>query len=166
MSLAKKDEENTWAPEEVEKIQAKEVSDALSELYQEIVEKHEGDSREFLRRLMETDIQIPPRAIAWMLKSLQEVASGNAIRLMPVQSELTTQQAGDFLNISRPFLISLLEKGEIKHRKVGKHRRVLLSDLYEYKLRSDQEREEALRRMTERSQTLESDHFNLKDLER
>jgi excisionase family DNA binding protein len=78
-----------------------------------------------------------PRAAAVLLRELlTEMARGNAISLLPVHMEFTTQQAADFLNVSRPYLIGLLEKGAIPFHKVGTHRRIGFSDLESYKKRS------------------------------
>lgn len=62
----------------------------------------------------------------------------------PLEAELTTQQAADFLNVSRPFLVGLLEKNEIAYRKVGAHRRVRYADLLDFEKRSRISREDAL----------------------
>jgi excisionase family DNA binding protein len=75
---------------------------------------------------------------------LGAMASGQGITLIPENAELTTVQAADILNVSRPFMIKLLEEGALPYRKVGKHRRVLMEDVMNYKRAIDQEREAVL----------------------
>ena len=65
------------------------------------------------------------------------MAQGNAVSLIPIHAELTTQEAADLLNVSRPFLIKQIELGEISHHKVGKHRRIHVTDVMAYKERID-----------------------------
>ena len=92
----------------------------------------------------EESISIPVTAFRLLNGILAEMAKGNAVTLVPVHAELTTQQAADILNVSRPFLIEQLEKGTIPYRKVGTHRRVMFKDLMEFKQTMDGNRLKAL----------------------
>jgi excisionase family DNA binding protein len=85
---------------------------------------------------------------------IHEMARGNAIKVMPVHAELTTQEAANLLNVSRPFLVKLLEKGEIDYRKVGTHRRIRLEDLLVYRDQRDAERRQLLDEIASESQEL------------
>ena len=90
------------------------------------------------------ELILPGHALQLLLDVLSEMSQGNAISIMPIHAELSTQEAANILNVSRPFLVSLLEKGEIEHRKVGTHRRVLAKNVFDYKQRIDDERSAAL----------------------
>jgi len=96
----------------------------------------------------EESISIPVAAFRLLNSILTEMAKGNAVTLIPVHAELTTQQAADILNVSRPFLIEQLEKGVIPYRKVGTHRRVMFKDLMEYKQTMDHNRLKALEELS------------------
>lgn len=103
----------------------------------------------------EQTIVLPPAALRLLRRILGEMAAGNPVALIPHRAELTTQQAADLLNVSRPHLIGLLEGGEIPHRKVGTHRRVLLEHLIEYRRRSRERSERALQELADLSQELD-----------
>ena len=96
----------------------------------------------------EESISIPVTAFRLLNSILTEMAKGNAVTLIRVHAELTTQQAAQTLNVSRPFLIEQLEKGVIPYRKVGTHRRVMFKDLMEYKQTMDHNRLNALEELS------------------
>jgi excisionase family DNA binding protein len=101
-----------------------------------------------------SQICIPASALRFLFAALSEMACGNAVSLLPMSAELTTQQAADILNVSRPFLVSLLEKGEMPFRKVGVQRRVLLREVVAYKTRSDIDRRAALNELSQLGQEI------------
>ncbi|QPC82456.1 helix-turn-helix domain-containing protein [Phototrophicus methaneseepsis] len=92
----------------------------------------------------EGTIELPAGAVSLLMDILGAMASGQGITLIPENAELTTVQAAEVLNVSRPFLIKLLEEGKIPYRKVGKHRRILMEDVMNYKHAIDEERESIL----------------------
>ncbi|PCJ18233.1 MAG: DNA-binding protein [Candidatus Cloacimonadota bacterium] len=90
-----------------------------------------------------------------LLKVLDQTVKGNALTIYPTEVKLTSQEAANILNVSRPFLIKLLETEKIPFYRVGTHRRILLKDLLKYKTRMLVKREDALDELTALSQELD-----------
>ena len=91
-----------------------------------------------------SEITLTPGLSKLLTELLRHIGSGDAVTLVPVSQMLSTQQAADILNVSRPFLISLLDKGEIDHELVGRHRRIKAETLFAYKRGRNAERNKAL----------------------
>ena len=100
-------------------------------------------------------VQLPPSVGALLLEILQNMAAGSVVGVLRRDAELTTQQAADYLNVSRPFLVGLLEAGDVPFRKVGTHRRVRFEDLRRYKYATDAARRSALDELSADAQELD-----------
>jgi excisionase family DNA binding protein len=109
------------------------------------IKDHSGTSETFA---------LPTRLGRFVLETVSEIASGNAVRLLQIRRELTTHEAAELLNVSRTHLIGLLEKGVIPYRLVGSHRRITLTDLLAYKEKTDAQRGEALDAIAAEAQEL------------
>lgn len=100
----------------------------------------------------EQPIELPAGAVALLMNILEAMAAGQGVTLVPENAELTTVEAASLLNVSRPFLIKLLDDGVIPHRKVGKHRRIRLEDVMACKARDDRERDAILDQLVQEAQ--------------
>ena len=109
---------------------------------------------QFIDKGLTGEVVLPATAVRLLLDILRDMAKGDAVTVIPVHAELTTQQAADFLNISRPFLVNLLSKGEIAHRKVGTHRRIRFEDILNYKRKTEVEQKDALKQLVAEAQEL------------
>lgn len=89
-------------------------------------------------------ITLTPALAASFMELLRLVSDGRGFQLIPLDTMLTTQQAADILNVSRPHFIKMLDRGDIGHEFVGRHRRVKASDLFDYKDRRDDDRDKRL----------------------
>lgn len=97
-------------------------------------------------------IDLPAGAVDLLVHVLEAMAAGRGFTLIPEATELTTIQAAKILNVSRPFLVKLLNQKAIPHRKVGKHRRIRMEDVVAYKDAIDREREQVLEQLTREAQ--------------
>ena len=99
-------------------------------------------------------VNATPRPKHWIEVRFEDfaIASGQGVTIIPDNAELTTVQAADVLNVSRPYLIKLLDERAIPHRKIGKHRRIRVEDVMAYKVAIDREREAILDQLTREAQ--------------
>ena len=100
----------------------------------------------------EQPIDLPAGAVALLIDILESMAAGRGVTLIPENAELTTVEAAEVLNVSRPFVIKLMEEGRLPFRKVGKHRRVRIEDVMAYKAADDRERASVLDRLAAEAQ--------------
>ena len=139
------------------------VLDRVEDLDQRLPSEHERANANELRKLLAerverggelrvfqgpdmppVELKLTPAVANLLLDLLRHIGSGSAVTIVPYEQMLTTQQAADILNVSRPYLISLLEKNEIDFDTVGRHRRIRAEDLFKYKRNRDERRRKAL----------------------
>lgn len=132
------------------------------------VPEHERDALALLDHLLETErgdspkligprgeeIELPETVVRILRAVVHAMAQDHAVAVVPVHKQLTTQQAADLLNVSRPYLVHLLDAGEIPHVKTGTHRRIRFDDLMAYKQRRDAERQVGLNRLSQLGQDM------------
>lgn len=100
------------------------------------------------------EIKVPSIISQTLIEVIKILNRGDSITLIPMDKELTTQQAADILNVSRPYFVKLLENGEIPYRKIGSHRRVIMQDLMEYRIKRINNRKDKLKELVDLSQEL------------
>ena len=103
-------------------------------------------------------VEIPAAVVGLIQRVLAEMANGNAVTIIPIHAELTTQQAADLLGTSRPFVAKLVDSGELPHRKVGTHRRIRFTDLMAYKNRLAADRQKILDQLAADAQEMDRDY--------
>jgi excisionase family DNA binding protein len=100
-------------------------------------------------------VEVPLAAVQLFVEVLEHMARGEAIMLVPLNSELSTQQAADLLQVSRPYLVNkLLKEGKLPFREVGSHRRIPFRDLMNYKKRCETEQRAALKELANLTEEL------------
>lgn len=103
----------------------------------------------------EEPIEVPISALRMLVDILANMAEGRGVTIMPKDAELTTQMAADVLNVSRPYLVSLIEQGQIAFHKTGTHRRLKVSDVLKYKQQRDAKSRAALEELAAQAQELD-----------
>lgn len=133
-----------------------EIESTLARTSKQVLSRYTREDQSLTLRVIDADhdepIELPAGAVALLMDILGAMASGQGITLIPQNAELTTVQAANILNVSRPFLIKLLEEGTIPYHKVGKHRRIRIKDVMNYKQAIDQEREAVLDQLVAEAQ--------------
>jgi len=141
--------DETFVPTDEETERAKNFSRILAKEFAPAesvtIQRDDGDE----------SIEIPRQVFNVLMRVLAVMSEGKAFSLVPMDKELTTQQAADILNVSRPYLNKILDLGEIAHRKVGRNRRIKFSDLMEYKKSQEQKSKSALQELADQSQELD-----------
>jgi excisionase family DNA binding protein len=111
-----------------------------------------GEARAKLVSPSGQELELPESVYEVLVRVVREMDRGNGITIIPVHAELTTQQAAELLNVSRPYLVGLLKEGAIPFHEVGRHRRIRVDDLLAYKGRRDADRRRLLQKMTAEAQ--------------
>lgn len=99
-------------------------------------------------------VEVPVSALRMLVDILANMAEGNAVSIMPIHAVLTTQEAADFLSVSRPYLVGVLERGELAHHKAGTHRRIYFRDLLAYRTQRMGQSQAALDALAAQAQKL------------
>lgn len=126
---------------------------SATELSQLLRERPESDRAHI--KLDGADLVLPRQALVLLRDLLTEMAQGNSVTILPTHAEVTTQEAANMLNVSRPHLVKLLEEGALPFSRVGTHRRIRLQDLLAYKRQQEEASEAALQELADQAQDLE-----------
>ena len=156
MSATARSYSESLQPNDIDRVLAQSASRALSHLVGQGGAVHVDAVGEADRR-KETFV-LPAAAVRLMLDMLGQMAAGHAVTVVPVDAELTTQQAAEALGVSRPFLVGLLEEGKLPFHKVGTHRRVRYGELLAYKRQEHQARRQASDELARQGQELDLGH--------
>ena len=127
------------------------------EAMERVLRKHQAQSQPIEIEISDekTHIKVPSSAFRFLNTIVQLMAEGKAITIIPSDTEVSTQQAAELLNVSRPHVVKLLEKGEIPYHKVGTHRRIRLKDLEQYREKITKERRKHLSDLAKQAQELD-----------
>ena len=130
------------------------ASESVARLSQFARRRKSNKSRVIRLTLQGEEIPIPEKALTYLIEVLSNMSDGKSMDIVAEEKELTTQQAADMLNVSRPFVVKLLEDGRIPFKKVGKHRRILLQDILRIKEQQSKTRKSQLEKLARDSQKL------------
>jgi excisionase family DNA binding protein len=138
-------------PTDQEAVLAREVS--------KVLEAHDAGDKAVRVQVTEagqevTTLDLPPAAARLLLQMLKEMGAGNAVTLVPIEAEITTQQAADLLNVSRPYVVGLIDKGVLPTRMVGNQRRLPLKEVLAYRAENRAKRLDALAELSALDQEL------------
>lgn len=103
-------------------------------------------------------LRLPPKVLRLIADLLGALAEGKAVSVVPKDLNVTTQEAAMFLNVSRPYLVRLLEEGKIRFHKVGSHRRIRFEDIVQYKEERTRKSNEALQALADQAQEIGLDY--------
>jgi excisionase family DNA binding protein len=101
-----------------------------------------------------TTLDLPPVVARLLVNILKETAAGHAVTLVPFEAEITTQQAAELLNVSRPYVVAMIDKGTLPARMVGNQRRLPLKDVLAYRADNRARRRQTLRDLAALDQEL------------
>jgi excisionase family DNA binding protein len=139
------DRDNLLVPTESDSELAKTASRTLAQAKGQSVKVSLDDGKE---------LELPKAVTELLVRVLTELSSGNMVSIIPVHAELTTQEAANHLNVSRPFLIKLLESGKLPFHKVGSHRRIKYEALKQFMADQEKLREAAMQELADEAQEL------------
>lgn len=124
-----------------------ELIQAQSEIKPQLIYRSNGEEKE-----------LSPKIIEMLDFILENMSEGKAVSIVPTDQEVTTQMAADMLNVSRPYVVKLLEEGELPYRKVGRHRRIKLRDVQHYDKKMQKIQQESLDELAKLSQEMGLDY--------
>lgn len=136
-----------------EPIAAPEAERPAIDAIEQFLEEHSADSV-CLSDAAGQPVPLPDSARRVLAAAVHELARDRAVAIVPVHRELTTQQAADLLNVSRQYLVRLLERGDLPFTRTGTHRRIRLDDVLRYREERGKRRREGLKRLTRLSEEL------------
>ena len=123
---------------------------SAAELSKLLNEKPEADRAAI--KLDDHDLILPRQALILLRDLLTDMAQGNVVTVVPMHAEMTTQQAADILNVSRPYLVKLLETGTLGFTRVGTHRRIRFEELMAYKQKLKEQSSRAMDELAKQAQ--------------